>query len=136
LVGSRDSLRDGEGTALVSSAGKETMDAAITGGRNWAGVGSPMDINLDGIPDIVLAVSNGHNLVYHGTGDGNFIATSPLEIGATCTGAYSGEVGSPETTPPRQLGIDVDGEVAADTAGHAVAMNRAGDKMVVAEPKK
>ena len=51
----RDDLRDTAGTPLVGSAGKETTDVAIAGGTDPE-TGAPLDINLDGIPDIVLAV--------------------------------------------------------------------------------
>ena len=62
----RDTLRNSTGIDLAGSAGMDTMDVAITGGASSNG--PPADFNQDGIPDIVLAVSGGHNMIYYGPG--------------------------------------------------------------------
>ena len=108
----RDDLKDEDGTPLVDSAGKETTDVAIAGGTDQ-GTGAPLDINLDGIPDIVLAVDGGHNLIYYGEEPpetaGDFSDTS--HHSDWCAGTDGS--GDPEDPVKETVGvtlIDVDGD--------------------------
>ena len=61
-------------------------DVAIAGGTD--STDAPLDINMDGIPDIVLAVDGGHNLIYYGGRldyPGDFV-DGPTEIGNPAAG--------------------------------------------------
>ena len=80
----RDDLMSSPGTDLVGSAGKDTMDVAITGSADPL-TGDPLDINGDGVPDIVLAVSGGHNMIYYGP--------APPSVAGDFTGVGGSEIG-------------------------------------------
>ena len=111
----RDDLKDEDGTPLVDSAGKETTDVAIAGGTDPS-TSAPLDINLDGIPDIVLAVDGGHNLIYYGTSPtpDNFASTDPTEIGVPATdGSGNPEDPIKETQTVALVDIDGDGDTDA-----------------------
>ena len=103
------------GTPLLGSAGKETTDVAIAGGADPS-TSAPLDINMDGIPDIVLAVDGGHNLIYYGTSPtpDNFASTDPTEIGVPATdGSGNPEDPIKETQTVALVDIDGDGDTDA-----------------------
>ena len=101
----------------MGSAGKETTDVAIAGGTDPS-TSAPLDINMDGIPDIVLAVDGGHNLIYYGeappTSAGDFTSTAPTEIGNPATdGSGVGADAIEETQSVALADVDGDGDVDA-----------------------
>ena len=90
------------GTALPGSGGHATTDVAVAGGTD--GSGTPLDINLDGYPDIVLAVDGGRNVIYYGSPPpslGDFTSVAPTIIGDPAT--------APESSQSVTL-VDVDGD--------------------------
>ena len=106
----RADLTSDIGTPLAGSSGKETMDVAISGGS--ARDGTPLDMNGDGYPDIVLAVDGGHNLIYYGSPPPNlgaFSSTAPYEIGVPSTDG-SGNAADPIKNSQSVTLIDVDGD--------------------------
>jgi hypothetical protein len=112
----RDDLKDEDGTPLVDSAGKAVTDVAIAGGTDPE-TGAPLDINLDGIPDIVLAVDGGPNLIYYGEEEpetGDFTDTPPFVIGVPSTDG-SGAPSDPvkETVGVTLVDVDGDGDIDA-----------------------
>ena len=85
LTSVRDDLLADAGTPLVGSDGKDTRDVAISGSNTTDG--TPIDINLDGYPDIVLAVAGGPNLIYYGKpppnlGDFTGVVGTPIGAGS------------------------------------------------------
>ena len=101
----------------MDSAGKETTDVAIAGGTDPS-TSAPLDINMDGIPDIVLAVDGGHNLIYYGeappTTAGDFSSTPPTQIGVPATdGSGNPEDPIKETQTVVLLDVDGDGDTDA-----------------------
>ena len=107
------------GTPLVDSAGKETTDVAIAGGTDPS-TSAPLDINMDGIPDIVLAVDGGHNLIYYGEAPpgpaGNFTSTPATQIGVPSTDGllhFPNEDPIEETQSVALVDVDGDGDVDA-----------------------
>ena len=95
---------------LPGSAGKEVTDVVISDAMDENG--RPLDLNGDGIPDIVLAVDCEHNLIYYGEDSpdtGDFSETQPTEIGVPSTDSG----GSPEDPIKETVSvdlIDVDGD--------------------------
>ena len=82
----RDTLRTTSGTTLRESNGKDVTDLEATGATNSNGVN--VDINMDGLPDLVVAVNGGHNMVYLGLPPpylGDFSSVLPTAIGVPAT---------------------------------------------------
>jgi hypothetical protein len=104
----RDTIRDGGGTPLAGSDGADTTDVAISGGLDSGG--APIDINMDGIPDIVLAVDGGPNLIYYGLPAPNLGQHgSPVQLGVPSTDG-SGNPSDPVEETVSVTLIDVDGD--------------------------
>ena len=106
----RADLTNDFGTPLAGSSDKDTMDVAISSGA--ASDGTPQDLNGDGYPDIVLAVEDGHNMIYYGKPPpnlGDFSSVAPVDVGVPSTDG-SGNAGDPIKQTQSVTLIDVDGD--------------------------
>ena len=112
----RESIKTAPGTALLGSNGTDVTGMAVSGGFAPAGSSFPyLDINLDGYPDIVMAVSGGHNLIYPGVPPGGDLsAVSPVSIGVPATDGSSDPADVIRQTTSVTLGdVDSDGDTDA-----------------------
>ena len=103
----RIDLRDGDGTPLEASAGRDVTDVAISP-LSLDGVQLDVAQPLDGVADIVLGVEGDHNLVYPGGAVMTFSGVQPQQIGVPATD------GSGAADPIHDTGmvalLDVDGD--------------------------
>ena len=106
----RIDLRDGDGTPLEASAGRDVTDVAISP-ASLDGVRLDVAQPLDGVADIVLGVEGDHNLVYPGDGSssGPFSGVQPQQIGVPATDG-SGAATDPIHDTGMVALLDVDGD--------------------------
>ena len=97
---------EGRRTHAAGGLGWQGDDGRGDRGRHGPSTSAPLDINMDGIPDIVLAVDGGHNLIYYGTSPtpDNFASTDPTEIGVPATDGSGNPAGPDRGDAERRLG--------------------------------